>query len=484
VTHVDLDPLWTAAFTDFDTNDVSVAEALRFLAPDLPHLPLLALRRARTPEAAAEARVLLTKEPSAWLREAFVAGPLSRCGRHEDALRARLELLAQVPRWEGALAAVVLTGIARDALALGDAAHATVAAERALRFSPMAPATLAVLADAQQAAGQQARAASIRAHLWDAGSGPSVIAGEPTAADREATPWSPNLTHLEPMSLEDRARFAVFSLHDQAHIETLSGVVRHAVVQLRCGHVAQAWAALYALRVWEPQASSVLRWLGLEGDSDRVDRMRALLLDVIEATPAGAAAAAAARKKAPNPADPTLVGRVRGVNEAPAETVEPALLDNYLGVRLAARVRLADHPLVTRAAAIEESMPGLFRFYGGEPPQVWGQAQVLAGLWNPDAASEPGPRPTPVKDALMKDGQDDLPGVETPHSFLEPARAAKPVCKTCKAPFTLGELQLRVRGEYDILAKAAPHHPRCATKPKLRVALAAAAARWRSDVPR
>lgn len=478
-----LDDLFTWAFAAFDANDVSVADALRHLTGELPHLALLELRRAGAEQAASEARALLGEAPPAALEEAFVAGPLSHAGCHEEALRTRLGLLPRVARWEGELACHVLGAIARDALALGRAGHAVTAARRALRFSPLDPRTLAVLADALLAAGEAGEAASVRAHLWDAGYDADVIAGVPTAEDRVAEAWAPDLTALEPMTVEDRARFAVLSLNDSAHVETLNGVARHAVMQLRSGHFSQAYATLTALRAWEPQSSAALRWLAMEGDSDARDRMRALLLDAILATPAGAAAASAAKKKAPNPASPLIVTRRQGVADAPPELVEPALTDNYIGVRLAARLRLADHPLVARAAAIEAATPGLARLYGGDAPEVWSQAQVLVGSWDPDRQwTRPvDQRVRPALDAGAP--SDDGPGGGPPYSFIEPARAAKPVCKTCKEVFVVGEAQLRVRGDYDVLAKAAPHHPRCATKGKLRAVRDAAVARWRHPIP-
>lgn len=474
-----LDSLFRSALSAFDENDVSVADALRHLWADLPHLRLLELRRERSEEAIAEARGLLGAAPLAILEEAFVAGPFARMGQHERALRTRLSLLPRIARWEGNAACHVLTAIARDALAIGQSVMAVDAAWRALRFSPVEPRTLAILADALHATGREDEAASVRAHLWDAGYGEDVIVGVPTPSDRAAVAWIPDFHALEPMTVEDRARFAVFSLHDSAHVETVTGVARHAVMQLRSGHTAQALATLSALRSWEPQPSAALRWLGLEGDSDARDRMRQILEEAVLVTPLGAAASVAARKSAPNPASPLFVKRLQGVADASAERVEPALTDNYVGVRLAARLRLEGHALVRRAAEIEVSDAGFLRLYGGEAPALWGQAQALVGFWNPDRQwSRP---PEACIDRALSAGKvgDDGPGFEAPYSFVELARKAKPVCKTCKEAFLVGEAQLRVRREYDTLAKAAPHHPRCATKGKLRAVTDAAVGRWR-----
>ncbi len=477
----DLDAGFDRAFTAFDASDVSVDNALLHAHRELPHEHLLALRGALTAEAVAEARGLVAPLQSAWLTEAFVARPLEAIGLHGEALRERLALLAYTPRWESLISHVVLTGVARSALALGRGELATRAAERALRFDPVDPRCLEVLSRAYSASKRETEAAAVRAHLWDQGYGPSVIPGAPGDADRAATAYAPDLSVLEPMSLEDRARYAVFSLHDSGAGDSLTAVARHAITLLRCGWVAQAWAHLYALRSWRKSSATLMSWLGLHLEDDARDQARRVLFDAIERLPAGAQAASAARKQAPNPAGVFESTRVEGVAVADPARVEPALLDGFVEVRLAARTRLAEHPLVLRAAEIEAGLAGFAPLYHGPDLRFGSGQQHLVGVWAPGWVPGIAPASTLLHKAIYAQLKRDL-GPFVPHSFLTHARAPKPSCSACKKPFEKGELQLRMREGWAHLDEAKPFHLRCAAKPAPKRALAEASSRWRGPL--
>ncbi len=476
---------WTAAFDAFDHNDVSPRDALGHLEEDLPHARLLELRRAPSAQHSAEARSLLEATRSAWLLEGFVAAPLERAAEREAALEARLALLPLVPRWESLTACYVLTRLARGALALGQAGLAAEAARRALRFLPLEPAALVVLAAALETLGEPSQAARVRAALWDARYGEEVLEGEPSELDRAASPLGLELDALEPMSLEDRARFAVMSIRDASFLECLTGLVRHASVQLRMGQAAQAWATLAALTHWSPQVSTPFHWLGLEAESPRRDLHRVALLDAIEATPAGAAAVAANRKKAPNVASKLSGYRLWGAEQAPIEDIEPGLTDFFIGVRQAARLRLGEHPLVRRARELEEAEPTWQPFYGGEALELYAEGQIIVGRWSPGRLENQAPSDSALS-KLLRDGAhlDPRDGLPQPSvssfAFIAPARVAKPSCKACKQPFELGEPQLRIYGRYEPSSKSVPYHLPCAKKGQPKAALEAARRRWRT----
>lgn len=208
-----------------------------------------------------------------------VADAYVLAGEPERAFELRLRALSRTPRWDGVLAARQLLRVAGDLRTRGDATRADELTERAARLDPT------------------------------------------------TRPGAPALDALD--SLDDAGLIDVL-LADEYGAVLLDHFAKPRRIALACvrrGQAGMGRAPLHATRKWQPYLDSVAEALRLGVGLVESPASNARLLAAIEATPDGARALAASRKRAANPYNGNENSQVRLYREL-------ALKDDWANIAL------------------------------------------------------------------------------------------------------------------------------------------------------
>ncbi len=452
------------------THDISVRDATVHLWADIDRVALSRARLDPNDENLDAARAILRTAPSAVLFEAFLARPLSRRGRHAEALAARDDALALTPGWDPWQSALVLRGAASSLLALGRPVEATAAAREALRHAPLDPLALLTLAEAS-ATVDVALSLGVRAFLRDAGFGAPFVTGAPLPGEREATPWSPALRgeDVASMSEEDLARSLVLREVDAGFCARRASEVRHVQALVRRGDLGSARCVASYTRSGDSAMWTLVEgWLGVGVPDEVTWTTLRVLRDALDATPEGALAQKQTRGKAPNRYS-SLVAysydkRFRELGSQ--DDVATLLYHADRGTRMDATTLAPSHPLVARFLALRAEVTDVF------PPALPGQ--LLLGTTGPLLAGAPVEYPMHLEEA---------PRGVFPDRFVIVADR-KSRCAACKATLEPGTPALE-SGEmkHDGEAHWKRLHPACATTPSRRRQLLRAVERERRALP-
>ncbi|MCB9580819.1 MAG: hypothetical protein H6717_27570 [Polyangiaceae bacterium] len=453
------------AIAAFEQRDVPVRQAIAHLIDPLDRARLISLRFEGGERAADEARSLLEGVGfrSAVLQESFVASVLEAAGAHERALAARLAALAECPKYDSWLSALVLSRTARTLLELGRGAEALPFAERALRFQPLDPRALVILSRVRAAVGDAAGAASVRAWLFDHGAGPALLPDAPTNADRTATAYVPTLHDLEPISDADVARYLVLFRRDAGLTRTLTSGRRHLATQLRFGDVCGARATSTYYAGGTPRPSDALLWLGLDEGTCTDYLATDGLVEEVAKLPLPKGSAKLVHK---HPGK-----RQEALEELAKKGKAPRalLLDLIWSVAHEAGQALPDDPILLAAAEEERALGEIgFPIFAGTP----GDDELRHGSIGESEGY--------LDDAggLISYPTRQEPETDPYVPFLERAANGRSKCKVCKQAIAQGTVRLVTR------AKAFPVetkyvHAECGSHKRWAKMLAAAQARSR-----
>jgi tetratricopeptide (TPR) repeat protein len=428
-----------AAVTEFDSNDITVADVVAPYIAQLDRDQLLALREAPTVESAARARELLAGLKSALLLEHFVARTYEQAGAHEQALEARLDALVICPRYDSWLSGLLLARIAATLLQLGRAREALPLVERSLRFMPLDPRALAVLAAVRAACGDAKGAARVRAYLFDAGVRPDLLPGTPTDEDRAAEPYETDLGKLEPISDEEVGRALVLFREDAALDSTLANGRRLLATQLRFGDIdiARATAAYY--EDGSPISTEIANWLALDMGWNEEYLATEALRRAIDARFVKLRTVGKSKSK-PKPAElfkdhpGARIAALRQLSKEGAPVPRGILLDLMWGTAYEARKALPDDPIVVAAAAAEQAVTYASPVFAGTPRTDVVSLQLGYASGHSIEITYPAPRVS----------------IAPPAAFewwpvIEVAEDARAKCAKCRAKIEKGQQRFAVR---------------------------------------
>lgn len=353
-------------------NDVSVGDATIHLWGDLDREALLLARAKPTSANLREARRILDGVPSALAREAFLARPLSRGGKHDEALSVRLEALRFTPRWDPFQSGVVLSGLAASLSAVGRADDALAVAAEAFRHAPLDPYALRAWATAARQTGRTTEAAAVSAWLRDMGYGKPIVSDPPSDEER-ATDASPlPVDDLAPLTDEDMARFLVLAEVDEGFDSKRYKIVRHAMALMRRGEQGLARNNADGDDGDSGLATALAGWMNLAPPNEIAWLQKESIRRTLDATPEGEKARVGTRSKKPNRYWSHAHFSHLGYRNQLASEKEPLVLEALLfsAARLAfveGLSKLSGHPLAERVKALRAE---LFRPF---PPGEYNQ---------------------------------------------------------------------------------------------------------------
>lgn len=455
---------------EFFANDVSVADAAIHLYADLDRAALLEARVKATAATLQRARDLLAGVPSALAREAFLARPLTRRGKHEEALAARLEALRFTPRWDPFQSGVVLSGLSRSLLAVGRAEEAASVAREATRHAPLDPWAVRAWADATRASGglsARTEAAVVAAWLRHQGYGAPIVEGAPTAEEALVEPAPPPLDDLAPLDVEGMARFLTLAEVEEGFESKRYRFVRHAMALMRHGEPGLARNVAAGDDGDSGLATVLACWLNLAPPDEIAWLAKRSIRRALDATKAGAEARSGANAKKANrlwsyDAISHIGYRGQLLKTGRKEDGEALLFSPARAAFVDALASLPNHPVVARFEALRASLLAAF------PPALPNQS-------NRGASATLGSDGEPVRFPMHEtiDRAEMPPCIE----LMEDARSS---CKVCKARIAKDTTALafgRISATDGEPKRGHGHLACAAADPKLRAALLQAIAR-------